>query len=327
MKRIGWTIACGAGALSIGLHAGGLVLVSAEAPQNLAGGPAQLAMIGNSFEDAVAGTITGATDPVPNPPVETFASPLQSEPPVRTPVTETVQAIRPASASVAKATRAANARAVPVLHNVAPVVVSQPDPASVAQPQIEPAALRPTQPEAAEAAAMDSVTARDAPVVQSPDADTVRPVARPRVTRSETAPRQQPTEPARSHQSSPATQGTAVETTRAGDTQGAAQGNATRTQQGQDGQSTSDGRAAAQYPQLVNRHLSRLRRPNTRFNGATVVSFTISGNGGLAAFSVARSSGNAAFDRLALAHIQRAAPFPRPPAGAQRQFNVTIRAR
>jgi hypothetical protein len=28
-----------------------------------------------------------------------------------------------------------------------------------------------------------------------------------------------------------------------------------------------------------------------------------------------------------LAHIQRAAPFPRPPAGAQRQFNVAIRSR
>ncbi|MFW5641889.1 MAG: TonB family protein, partial [Roseicyclus sp.] len=135
------------------------------------------------------------------------------------------------------------------------------------------------------------------------------------------------TRPQPQRQAARAPQGNGRETTRAGDTQGAAEGTATRTQQGAGGQSASDGRAAAQYPQLVNRHLSRLRRPNARFDGMAVVAFTIAANGGLASLSVARSSGNAEFDRLALAHVQRAAPFPPPPGGAQRSYNVTVRGR
>ena len=47
----------------------------------------------------------------------------------------------------------------------------------------------------------------------------------------------------------------------------------------------------------------------------------------LAGLSVARSSGSAALDRAALRVVQRAAPFPAPPAGAQRSFSIKIEAR
>jgi protein TonB len=161
----------------------------------------------------------------------------------------------------------------------------------------------------------ETLTARDVPMARAPDADTPRP--QPRIARPEPPPRAAP----------PAPQGSAAQTARAGDARGAAQGNATRTQQGDRGQASSDGQAVGHYPQLVNRHLSRLRRPNTRFDGAAVVAFTVAGNGGLAGVSIMRTSGNAEFDRLALAHIQRAAPFPPPPAGAQRSFNVTVQGR
>ncbi|MDP5348768.1 MAG: hypothetical protein NWQ32_10295, partial [Paracoccaceae bacterium] len=65
-------IACCAGAASIALHAAGLVTFSPRPPQSLTGGAAQLAMIGNSFEDAIAGTISGAFDPIPSLPVQTI---------------------------------------------------------------------------------------------------------------------------------------------------------------------------------------------------------------------------------------------------------------
>ena len=61
--------------------------------------------------------------------------------------------------------------------------------------------------------------------------------------------------------------------------------------------------------------------------GATVVAFRVAGSGGLAGLSVARSSGSAALDRAALRVVQRAAPFPAPPAGAQRSFSIKIEAR
>lgn len=318
MNRKGLAIACCAGVASMALHAGGFATLSSEPPQSLAGGPPQLAMIGNSFEDAVAGSVTGATDPVPSMPADSFTPvPETATPPSAIPA-RTVEAIRPTSSATAPAT-------APVARIVAPIAASEPAPISAVQPDVEATAHRPIAPEAAAPPNVTRVTARDAPVVQTPDTTTVRPVARPQPAQSEPTSQQRNTQPPR--QASQAPQGNAVETTRAGDPAGAAQGNATRSQQGQEGQSASVGRAAAQYPQLVNRHLSRLRRPNARFDGAAIVSFTIAVTGGLAKASIARSSGNAQFDRLALAHIQRAAPFPRPPAGAQRQFNVTIRSR
>ena len=56
MRRASGVALC-AGAVSLGLHASGLVAFAPERPQALAGGPQQLAMVGNSFEDAVAGRI------------------------------------------------------------------------------------------------------------------------------------------------------------------------------------------------------------------------------------------------------------------------------
>ncbi|MEO0634986.1 MAG: TonB family protein [Pseudomonadota bacterium] len=41
--------------------------------------------------------------------------------------------------------------------------------------------------------------------------------------------------------------------------------------------------------------------------------------------SIRRSSGSAELDRAAIQMIQRAAPFPPPPPGAQRSFNMPIR--
>lgn len=321
MKRRSWAVAGLAGALSIALHAGGLLTLSPQAPQSLAGGPAQLAMIGNSFEDAVAGTLSAATEPQSNPPVEAPTDALEPVPPVRMPDAARPDAIQHVTPPDSLVAQTAPVPATPVISSVTPVRSSRPDRSPAVQPDLLRATTQPAAPVAAAPAAPARVTAREGPVVQTAEANTTRPVARPRA--AATPERNAPTP----SQHPAALRGDASETARAGDTQDATQGTAARTQQGQDGQSANDGRAAARYPQLINRHLSRLRRPNARFNGAAVVSFTISGNGGLDAVSVARSSGNAEFDRLALVHIRRAAPFPRPPAGAQRRFSVRIGAR
>ncbi len=250
--------------VSAGLHAGGLIALAPPEPVSLGGTP-QLAMIGNSFEDAMAGTLTATTRP------ETI-----------TPVAQPVTAA-PAPPATAQPVTAA---ALPKVQPVAPIAPTQPD-RTASPPPVE------------------TVTALAPPPVQTPDADTPRPRARP----------------------DPAPQGNADRSARRGDTGGQPQGRSSITSQGTEGQSASDGRAVAEYPQQVNRHLSRLRRPATRFSGAAVIAFTVAGNGGLSALSVARSSGDAGFDQLALAHVQRAAPFPPPPAGAQRSFNVTVQGR
>jgi protein TonB len=89
----------------------------------------------------------------------------------------------------------------------------------------------------------------------------------------------------------------------------------------------SNAREVSNYPGQVMRRISRVRKPRTNVSGSALIEFTISGNGALAALSVSRSSGNAQLDQMAAQVIQRAAPFPAPPSGAQTRFRVEITGR
>lgn len=54
-----------------------------------------------------------------------------------------------------------------------------------------------------------------------------------------------------------------------------------------------------------------------RLPGQAILSFTVGPDGALMAAVIARSSGNADIDRLALLTLDRASPFPQPPAALQ----------
>ncbi len=79
------------------------------------------------------------------------------------------------------------------------------------------------------------------------------------------------------------------------------------------------------YPGQVMRRISRAGKPRVRTTGTATIAFAIASNGGLASVSVARGSGSAALDRAAVSVIRKAAPFPRPPAGARRQYSIKIK--
>ncbi|MEP4194805.1 MAG: TonB family protein [Aliishimia sp.] len=85
--------------------------------------------------------------------------------------------------------------------------------------------------------------------------------------------------------------------------------------------------AISNYPGKVMRKIMRVRKPNVRARGAAIVAFRVAANGGLARVSITRSSDSNALDQAALRVIKSAAPFPAPPAGAQRAFSVTIKGR
>ena len=88
------------------------------------------------------------------------------------------------------------------------------------------------------------------------------------------------------------------------------------------------GNAAAQnYAGKVMRKISRVPKPRVASQGSATVRFTISAGGGLASVVIIKSSGSAALDRAALKVISRAAPFPKPPAGAERSFTLKIRGK
>jgi len=95
-----------------------------------------------------------------------------------------------------------------------------------------------------------------------------------------------------------------------------------------DGQAAAAGTAAASnYPGLVMRKISAVPRPRSTSKGTAVVSFSITGGGGLGGVRIASSSGNARLDQAALRMVQRAAPFPAPPPGARRSFSISVKGR
>lgn len=103
---------------------------------------------------------------------------------------------------------------------------------------------------------------------------------------------------------------------------------ATATREGRDtpSQSAAQGNAAQNsYPGLVMCHLARVPRLRADTRGTALVQFSIGEGGRLASVRVTRSSGSPRLDRAALTVVQRAAPFPAPPAGAQRSFPVQIK--
>ncbi len=85
--------------------------------------------------------------------------------------------------------------------------------------------------------------------------------------------------------------------------------------------------AVSNYPGQVMRKISRLRRPRVRSRGTATVAFRIAPGGGLASIRIAKSSGSAELDAAALQLVRRAAPFPKPPAGARRSFSIGIKGR
>lgn len=88
--------------------------------------------------------------------------------------------------------------------------------------------------------------------------------------------------------------------------------------------------ALESYGRAVNRHVQRYKRypgeaAKSGMKGAVRLSISIGGSGNLAGARVTGSSGHALLDSEALATVRRAAPYPRPPAGAKAQFSLTLR--
>jgi protein TonB len=288
-------IAVAALALTVsgGLHAAGFVRFVPSNDIALQGGQVQSAPeLGDSFVDMAQGAAM---------PVSLPAEPLQrvaaehltsaQETPLSTPVTEAAPMAQP------------EAMPVPQAEALLPV----PDP--------EIAAIAPAAPQQPDTSARPETVAPVAEAAPQPSA--TRPKARP-------VPRvAQPAERAKPKPQAPA------------QAAGNADRNATRgTNSGQEGAKAAaaqaarpaaqgDGGAAASasYGRAVLSQINRTRKQRAPSRGRTVVGFSISEGGGLAAVRVIRSSGSPDLDQVALDHIRRAAPFPKPPAGAQRQFS------
>jgi protein TonB len=77
------------------------------------------------------------------------------------------------------------------------------------------------------------------------------------------------------------------------------------------------------YRGVVWAHLARYKG-SASGSGTAIVAFTISGGGGVGGVRVTRSSGSPAVDQEAAAMVRRASPFPAPPGGGSRSFDIPV---
>ena len=92
---------------------------------------------------------------------------------------------------------------------------------------------------------------------------------------------------------------------------------------------SKDGDVPLSYDTIVSSKLELARRfpPEARARGArgaAMVAFLLDATGNVVKVKLMRSSGDAALDVESLAMVVRAAPFPPPPPGADREFAIVV---
>lgn len=286
-----------AAVLAIAAHGAVALIIGGQGAVETEGatGGAQV-RLGTSFADMAAGLL----------------APVAQELPEATKVKDVIAAAQPAPLSAA-------------------LPVAQVAPPKVA-PKVLPSAVSSAVPNAVHVPLTQAVEpAKAAQVVSEDAASNVPPKTlpkprppRPEKTRPE--PQQQATKAQPKTQPKAQPKGNAQSSATKGQTTG--QANAKATSQGASATSKAAGNAAiSNYPGKVMRRISRLRRPNVRATGNARVSFQIASNGALASVTLAQSSGSRELDQAALGLVRKAAPFPAPPPGAQRNFSISIKGR
>lgn len=271
------------------------------------GGTAVEARMGSRFEDMAVGTLTAlsAEDATP-----AAAAPAQAEP------ASAPQALVPIQAQTAPSdTAVLQAVTAPA---ITPAVQAS-RPVEAAQPAPAPQALLAQAPDS------DAPTLSKRPSSKNPElaAKVAETQARERAERSASR--------AAATQAKPAKK-TPRGNAQRNNTKGSETGNSPKAKAKTTGKlkqptSQAGNAAVSNYPGQVMKRISRAGKPRVRASGTAVISFSISARGGLAGISVARSSGSAALDKAAVGLIRKAAPFPRPPTGAQRRFTIRIKGR
>lgn len=284
---------------------------------------------GGGLEQAAAGLGSGFADLAEgSPAAPDRPQPLEPDAAPAVNANEATSSAPPADAVTAEPAENAS----PLAAATAPVVASVPMVApSPPARNVAPVEAAPAAPAAATAATPPETITGEA-VVPEPLLRSPRPRGRPKALEQasrqpDPAPRQSRSETSEPEPARQSPRGNTETSARAGTTSEDSERHAAPSNQGS-GRSIQAGNAAASnYPGLVMEELSRIRRPSVRARGTATISFSVAGSGALASVSVARSSGSASLDAEAVRLVQRAAPFPPPPSGAQKSFSINIAGR
>jgi periplasmic protein TonB len=295
------------GALSVLVHLGGTLVLTAPAPIEMAGTMPAAARLGNSFADVAAGHAVSVPGPANTSPTPVTDVPDRPATPVLPPA-ETVEA---KTGSVETFT--------PVSPN-APEPMASPAPAAPVAPA--PSAIAPVAP-------TETIAGTEPDDTAGALESSLRPRPRPEPEPERAATPDPAPEQARVAESArpSGAQAGAAEAERSGLAEGTAEGTS-RDASGEGAAATQAGNAASSnYPGVVMRKINRTRKPTVGARGTATVGFEIAADGALARVVLLGSSGHASIDAAAVDHVQRAAPFPAPPPGAQRRFQVAYESR
>ncbi|MCZ4366189.1 cell envelope integrity protein TolA [Sulfitobacter dubius] len=312
--------------LSIGVAASLVVGVSQltqidDSVKIAGGGAPAAAQLGTRFEDMAVGTLEAE-------PVEEIMPTPEPEP------LKTAQALPPTPAPEPTLTPTPSPVAEPVQAVKAEPMPAAPPPTTAAQTPVLPA-LTPVETPPETIIATPTITAAaPAPPVETLTAEaeddaprlSQRPQRRDPERAAEAAKKAKP-KPQPKTKPKQTTRGNAKRDNTKGAQTAARAGNAAQSGTRQRAAAPAGNAAASNYPGQVMSRIARVGKPRVRSRGTAVIAFSIGNGGQLAGVRVARSSGSAALDQAALGIIRQAAPFPRPPAGAQRNFSIQIKGR
>jgi protein TonB len=309
-------------AASLGVHFVAAMVTTSPAPdvRQEGGATAEIAALGASFEDLMA----GAHPALPAEPDSHAAPTPQASKPVETPVArksepaETTQPTPPPA-------RAGNAPALSATQSPVAAVVAPSRTVPAATATVSRPALAPSH-------ATETIEAEPeerpvpVPMARPRQPQDARNLAKARETQTKKIAKK--ANPAPKKQVASVPRGNADRNARTGNTSGKASSKAKLggTKSGGKAKKSGDARAS-NYPGKVYAKIRRTRQKRAGGRGVAKIRFSISSGGGLASIRVAASSGSGSVDQVALDHIRRAAPFPPPPSGAQRQFVIPVEVR
>ncbi|MBO9452054.1 TonB family protein [Tropicibacter sp. R16_0] len=344
--------------VAFGAHAGGLGgFGSRDTVEIEGGGDVEEAALGASFADMTAGTISPAEaheveQPTPEEAEETQAE--QVAPAPEAAPEKPVEVAKPVEVSKPVAVAKPVAAVAPVqqkpqdLPPLVPIVADQVRKEEAAKP-LEMAMVTPAgaeiPPQESEPVQAAKPTEAAEPVVETvpepvkpieaiepqpevapvePRLAAIRPVSRPERP-VETKPAKKKPKKTESKPQVAAKAGSSTQNARKGTETGTKPKGSANSRKSASASGAAGNAAASNYPGLVKRKIHRARRKSVKVRGTARVSFRIADSGALAAVSISRSSGSNRLDQVALAQVRAAAPFPKPPAGARRQFSVEIK--
>jgi protein TonB len=289
-------------AVSVIAHMGGMAVMTGSEAIEIAGAAPAEARLGNSFQDIAAGSVAAAPEPHGEGTVSVVQDAVVAP---NIPVKTTL----PVDAATAAPSRAVEVSAE------APVVSSAPIEPDTTLPQTPSASITPVTP-------TETIAGKEPVSVSAATDSTVRPRPRPEAKEEAPAPPPERRTSEDRDVSPPAASPGAEEAERRGVAEGFETGASNDMGSGAGATTEAGNAGASNYPGAVMRKINRTRKPRVGVEGTAIVGFEIAANGTLVGVQILQSSGESAIDQAALDHLRRAAPFPAPPAGAQRKFQV-----